>query len=59
MYTPHKVKRISFAHTNKSIMAIKLPSTHLERFLRLIKSRVNYPKLVKLAIFKLRKLYKK
>ena len=31
-------KRIDFAPCNKSIMANKLPSTNMERFLRRIKS---------------------
>ena len=33
-----KYKRIDFAPCNKSIMAIKLLSTKLERFLRRVKS---------------------
>ena len=33
-----KYKRIDFATCNKSIMANKLPSNNLERFLRRIKS---------------------
>ena len=33
-----KYKRIDFVPCNKSIMANKLPSTNLERFLRRIKS---------------------
>ena len=33
-----KYKEINFAPCNKSIMANKLPSTNLERFLRRIKS---------------------
>ena len=37
--TPHiKYKRMDFAPCNKSIMANKLRSTNLERFLRPIKS---------------------
>ena len=32
-----KIKMMSFAPSNKSIMAKKLHSTHLERFLRRIK----------------------
>ena len=49
-----KYKRIDFVPCNKSIMANKLPTTNLERFLRQIKSpltRVNCPKLAKMAFF--------
>ena len=47
------VQSDSFAPINKSIMAYKLPSTNLERFLvaRNI-LRVKCPKLAKMAIFK-------
>ena len=43
-----KYKRIDFAPCNKSIMANKLRSTNLERFLRRIKSRlrVNSAKII-------------
>ena len=58
-----KYKRIHFALCNKSIMANKLRSTNVEQFIRRTKSplyaliariisRVNCPKLVKMAIFK-------
>ena len=36
-----KYKKIDFVPCNKSIMAHKLRSTNLERFIRRIKSRVN------------------
>ena len=34
-HTPYKNKRIDVAHCNKSIMANKLLSTNLDRFLRI------------------------
>ena len=37
-HTPYKVQKIDFVPCNKSIMANKLRSTNLERFLRRIKS---------------------
>ena len=47
-----KYKVIDFAHSNKSVTASMSPTTNLELFLRRIKSRVNCPKLAKMAIFK-------
>ena len=57
---PHAIqstKKTDSAFCNKSIMANKLHSTNLEKFLRRIKSRnikrVNGPKLARMEIFKI------
>ena len=65
-----KYKRIDFAPCNKSVMANKVLSTNLERFLKTDKlsayaliarniSRVNCPKLAKMAILKTHNFTKK